>query len=239
MTREARKRNVPDIRIKAFDGGEFSAYLSARAQPKGPAIITMQQIFGVNAEMRSYTDDFAAQGYLAICPDLFWRQQPNVQLTPGTPQALDQAMTFNRGLDIDKAVDDIKATVAFARSYPGCNGKVATVGYCLGGLTAFLMAVRGDADCNVSYFGVGIEKKIAEAVNLRKPLMLHVPENDRTVPPEAQAIIREGVKGRAEFYAYPNADHAFNRVGSRSYDKAVTELADGRTAEFLRRHLGA
>jgi carboxymethylenebutenolidase len=230
---------MPDVQIKSADGGAFSAYLSVPARPKGPAVITMQQIFGVNAEMRGYTDDFAAHGYFAICPDLFWRQQPNVQLTPGTPEALEQAMTFNRGLDIDKAVEDLKATLAFIRAYPGCNGKTATVGYCLGGLTAYLMAVRSDAECNVSYFGVGIEKWINEAVNLRKPLMLHVPENDRTVPPDAQAIIRKGVKGRAEFYAYPNADHAFNRVGSRSYDKAVTDLAYDRTAEFLRRYLGS
>ena len=230
---------MPDVQIKAADGGAFSAYLSVPARPKGPAVITMQQIFGVNAEMRGYTDDFAAQGYFAICPDLFWRQKPNVQLTPGTAQALEQALAFNRGLDLDKAVDDLKATLAFIRAYPGCNGKVATIGYCLGGLTAFLMAVRSDAECNVSYFGVGIEKWIKEAANLRQPLMLHVPEEDRTVPPEAQAIIRDGVRGKAEFFAYQRADHAFNRVGSRSYDKAVTELADGRTADFLRRYLGA
>jgi carboxymethylenebutenolidase len=185
---------MPEVTIKSADGGSFSAYLSLPANPRGPGIITMQQIFGVNAEMR---------------------------------------------LDIDKCVEDLKSTLAFLRTYPGCNAKVGTVGYCLGGLTAFLMATRSDAECNVSYFGVGIEKYIGEATQLKKPLLLHVPVKDRTVPPEAQKIIEEGVRGKAEFYSYPDADHGFNRVGSRVYDKDVTELARARTAAFLTRYHGA
>ncbi len=230
---------MPDVKIAAAAGGSFSAYLSLPARPKGPAIITMQQIFGVNSEMRSYTDEFAANGYIAICPDLYWRQQPGVEIMPGTPEALQRAMALNNALDVDKAVDDLDATIAFLRAYPGCNGKIGTVGYCLGGLFAFLLAARSDADANVSYFGVGIEKRIAEAASIKKPLLLHVPEKDRTVPPPAQVIIEEAVRGRAEFYAYPGADHAFNRVGSRSYDKDVTALAAKRTDAFLARHLGS
>lgn len=230
---------MPEVTIKSADGGSFSAYLSLPANPRGPGIITMQQIFGVNAEMRGYTDEFAADGYITVCPDLFWRLQPGMQITPGTPGAIDQALELNRKLDIDKCIEDLKSTLAFLRTYPGCNGKAGTVGYCLGGLTAFLMATRSDAECNVSYFGVGIEKYIGEAAHLKKPLLLHVPVKDRTVPPEAQKIIEEGVRGKAEFYSYPDADHGFNRVGSRVYDKDVTELARTRTAAFLTRYLGA
>ena len=115
---------------------------------------------------------------------------------------------------------------------------VGTVGYCLGGLLAFLMAARSDAQCNVGYFGVGIEKRIGEAPHIAKPLLLHIPEKDRHVPREAQAIVIEGLAGRAEIHTYPDADHAFNRVGAPSYDAAVTALAHGRTASFLRYHLG-
>jgi len=231
---------MPEVTIPSADGGQFSAYLSApgHARAQNPGIIAMQQIFGVNPEMRRLTDDFAAHGYVAICPDLFWRQQPGVQIVPGTDDAFAKALALSRGFDVDKAVDDLKATLSFLRSHPDCNGMVGTVGYCLGGLLAFLMAARSDAQCNVGYFGVGIEKKIGEASKVAKPLLLHIPEKDRHVPREAQAIVIESLAGRAEIHTYPGAEHAFNRVGAPSYDAAVTDLAYGRTASFLRYHLG-
>lgn len=231
---------MPDVTIKSADGGEFSAYLSLPPAGAGkvPGIIMMQQIFGVNAEMRGFTDDFAAHGYVAICPDLFWRQQPGVQLIPGTPDAFQKALVFARGFDNAKAVEDLRATMAVLRAHPACNGKIGTVGYCLGGLLAFLMSTRSDADCNVGYFGVGIEKEIADAAKIAKPLMLHIPEKDRHVPPEVQTLIKERLKGRAELLLYPDAEHAFNRVGAASYNRDVTNIAYERTAAFLRRYLG-
>jgi carboxymethylenebutenolidase len=231
---------MPEVTLKSIEGGAFSAYLSLPPASRGkvPGIIMMQQIFGVNAEMRGFTDDFAAHGYIAICPDLYWRQQPSVQITPGTADGFQKAVSLGRQLDHGKAVEDLKSAMAFLRAHPACNGKIGTVGYCLGGLLAFLMAARSDADCNVGYFGVGIEREIADAARVSKPLMLHIPENDRHVPPEAQALVKEALKGRAELCSYPNADHAFNRVDAPSYNKEVTALAYDRTAAFLRGHLG-
>jgi carboxymethylenebutenolidase len=230
---------MPDVTIPSADGGSFSAYLSLPPAGAGPApgIIMMQQIFGVNAEMRGFTDDFAASGYVAICPDLYWRQEPGVQIIPGTPDSFPTALGYAGKLDHDKAVEDLKAALRFLRAHSACSGKIGTVGYCLGGLFAFLMATRSDADCNVGYFGVGIEKKIAEAAKLAKPLLLHVPENDRHVPPQAQATIIAALDGKAELHRYPGADHAFNRVTAPSYDPAVTALADRRTHAFLKRYL--
>jgi carboxymethylenebutenolidase len=231
---------MPDVKLTSADGGEFSAYLSLppAGRAKVPGIIMMQQIFGVNAEMRGFTDDFAAHGYIAICPDLFWRQQHGVQLTPGAPDTFQKAIAYGRDFDPAKGVDDLKVAMAFLRAHPACNGKIGTVGYCLGCLMAFLMAARSDADCNVGYFGVRIEHHIEDAAKIRKPLMLHIPEKDRHVPAEAQSIIKEHCKGRAELLLYPEADHAFNRVDSPSYNRDVTNLAYERTAVFLRRHLG-
>lgn len=231
---------MPDVTVTASDGGGFAAYLSLPRAPKGkvPGIIMMQQIFGVNPEMRGFTDDFAAQGYVAICPDLYWRQQRGVQLAPTTPEAFKAALALGQKLDHGKAVADLIAAMAFLRAHPLCNGKIGTVGYCLGGLLAFLMAAHSDAECNVGYFGVGIEKHIADAARIARPLLLHIPEKDRHVPPAAQAIVTGALKDRAELHLYPDADHAFNRVGAASYNAAVTALADDRTASFLKRHLG-
>jgi carboxymethylenebutenolidase len=232
---------MSDVSIRSTDGrGHFAAYLSLPpGSARRPGLICMQQIFGVNPEMRGFTEDFAAHGYVAICPDLFWRQEPGVQLLPGAAGAFERAVTYGRGFDADKGVEDLKATMAFLRGHPRCSGKIGTVGYCLGGLMAYLMAVRSDADCNVGYFGVGIEQKIGEAASLAHPLMLHIPEKDRHVPREAQAIVRKALEGRAEIHIYPDADHAFNRVGAASYDAEVTAVAYDRTDAFFRRHLGA
>jgi carboxymethylenebutenolidase len=235
---------MSQVVITAADGGSFSAYLSlprgGSALPGGkvPGIVMMQQIFGANAEMRGFTDDYAAQGYVAVCPDLFWRLDPGVEIDPLAPDGFPKALTYAPRFNADQGVEDLKAAVAFLRTHPACNGKVGTVGYCLGGLLAYLMAARSDADCNIGYFGVGIEKRIDEAAKVARPLMLHVPENDRHCSPEAQALIRERLAGKAELHSYPGADHAFNRVGAKSYNREVTALADDRTASFLRRHLG-
>ena len=187
---------MPEVRIEATDGsGAFAAYISLppeTAAPR-PGIICMQQIFGVNPEMRGFADDFVAHGYVAICPDLFWRQEPGVQIVPGSPGAFDRAVRYGRGFDADKGVEDLKATLAFVRGHPSCNGKVGTVGYCLGGLMAYLMAARSDAACSVGYFGVGIEQRIEEAASLAQPLMLHIPERTAT----SRARRRRSCAGRS------------------------------------------
>jgi len=103
------------------------------------------------------------------------------------------------------------------------------------------MATRSDADCNVGYYGVGIQDALDEAKNIKKPLALHIAEKDQFTPPAAQEAIKQGLKGNPliTLYSYPGVDHAFARVGGAHYDAAAANLADSRTAEFLRRHLGA
>ena len=232
------------ITIKAADGGSFSAYLSLppgfTPGTKVPGIVMMQQIFGANAEMRGFTDDYARQGYVAICPDLFWRLEPGVEIDALAPDGFPRAQTYAPRFDADRGVEDLKAAVAFLRGHDACNGKVGTVGYCLGGLLAYLMAARSDADCNVGYFGVRLDKFPGDAAHVAKPLMMHIPEADRHVPPAMQEAFKNSLAGRpgAELLSYPGADHAFNRVGAKSYNAEVTALADDRTASFLRRHLG-
>ena len=232
---------MPEVTIAANDGGAFSAYLvlPQGVARKRPGIVMMQQIFGVNTEMRGFTDLYAAKGYVAICPDLFWRTEPGVQIDhPVTPDKVARALDLVNRFDNARAIDDLKATVAFLRAHPVCNGKVGTIGYCLGGRLAFHMAVHADTEANIGYFGVGIENHLGDASRLAQPLLLHMPEKDHQCPPEAQALIKQNLAGKATLYSYPDADHAFNRIGAKTYDAGVTALADGRTDEFLHAHLG-
>jgi carboxymethylenebutenolidase len=222
---------MPEIEIAAADGsGRFGAYLAMPKKTPAGAVVMIQEIFGVNGAMRALSDWVAEMGFIAISPDLFWRQEKGVQLDPDAGQAQwDKAFALMQGMDQDKAVDDLKATVAHARGMEGGNGKVATMGFCLGGRLAYMMAARSDADANVSYYGVGLEGLLGEAGGIRKPLMLHIAEQDKFVPPEARAKILAGLQGHP---------HAFARMGGHSWDARAATIANGRTAELLAKTLG-
>lgn len=228
------------IRIQV-EGGEMSAYLARPAAARAPAVVVLQEIFGVNAVMRDITDGLAAQGFLAVCPDLFWRIEPGVDITDKTEAEWKKAFALMNAFDAGRGVKDTAAAISRIRADPGCNGRVGAVGFCLGGQLAWLTATRTDADAAVSYYGVGIEGLVGEAANLRKPVMLHIAEADGFVPPPAQAAIREGLAGRplATLHAYPGRDHAFARVGGEHYHAADAALAGERSIAFLRTHLGS
>jgi carboxymethylenebutenolidase len=230
-----------DIQVRASDGGSFSAYLAPSKAGKSPAVVVIQEIFGVNEVMRGICDWVAAQGYTAICPDLFWRQQPGIQITDKTEAEWKRAFELYQGFDVAKGVDDLKATLAHLRTLPACTGKVGAVGYCLGGKLAYLMATRSDAECSVGYYGVGIDKALGEAGKIARPLMLHIAEQDQFCPPEAQQAIKAalGRNPNVTIHSYPGVDHAFARSGGEHYDKAAAESANKRTAEFFKQHLGA
>ena len=232
---------MPDITITAQDGGSFSAYLALPPRGTGPGIVLIQEIFGVNQVMRDLADGFAASGYVVLCPDLFWRQQPGIQITDKTEAEWQRAFQLYQGFDVDKGVQDLVSTLKHLRGRSECTGKVGTVGYCLGGKLAYLMATRSDADCNVSYYGVGIEGALPEAAQIRKPLILHVAGADKFVPPEAQAKIADALQGMAlvEIHRYEGKDHAFARVGGQHYDEPAATLANKRTAALFAKHLQA
>jgi carboxymethylenebutenolidase len=220
--------------IKALDGNEFDGYLALPASGYGPGIVVLQEIFGVNDYMRSVTDWYAAHGFVALCPDLFWRLEPGIQLSDKGDD-WNKAIDLYMRLDEAKAVEDAAATMNFLRQHPACNGRVGAVGFCLGGNLAYLLSVRFKPDCAVGYYGVSIEKSLAEATNLTTPLLLHIGGRDKFCPPEAQAQIRSALESNplAKIYVYPDREHAFARVGGEHYDAADAELANLRTLEFL------
>jgi carboxymethylenebutenolidase len=220
--------------------GVFNAYVAAPAQAPAPAIVVIQEIFGVNAVMRGISDHFAAQGYFAVCPDLFWRIEPGIDITDQSDAEWKRAFELFNAFDVETGVEDIAATIAAVRADPRCNGKVGAVGFCLGGLLAYLTAVRTDADASVGYYGVGIERYLAEADKLVHPLMLHIAQEDQFVPKPAQELIKSGLKNHPQvtLYSYPGRDHAFARPGGEHYDAEDAALADQRTLGAFKRGLG-
>lgn len=226
------------IAIKTPDG-DFTAYVARPQAESAPAIVVIQEIFGVNQVMRDITDDLAAKGFVAICPDLFWRIEPGIDITDQSEAEWKRAFELFNAFDVDAGVKDIAATIAQARSLPGTNGKVGAVGFCLGGLLAFLTATRTDADASVSYYGVGIENRLAEVDKLAAPLMLHIAEEDQFVPKPAQEMILAALKNHPHLtiHTYPGRDHAFARLGGEHYDAADAAIANNRTLEFFKKAL--
>jgi carboxymethylenebutenolidase len=232
---------MPEITIPAADGsGSFSAYVATPRQAMAGAVVLIQEIFGVNHAMRALSDWVADMGFVAICPDLFWRIEPGIQLTDATKGEMDRAFALMNQFDQDKGIEDLKATLDTARSLPGGNGRAGTMGFCLGGRLAFMMATRSDSDVNVSYYGVGLDGLLDETNGIRAPLLLHIAERDQFVPAAAQAKILAGLDGKpgVAAHVYPGVDHAFARMGGHSWDGRAATIANGRTAELLAEVLG-
>ncbi|HEY9793989.1 MAG TPA: dienelactone hydrolase family protein [Candidatus Obscuribacterales bacterium] len=226
------------IQITSADKKQFEAYVARPSSTPAPAVIVIQEIFGINPWLRSVADRLAQEGYLAVAPDLFHRQEPGIQLTDKTQAEWDKAFQLYKGFDENKGVEDLIATLETVKRLPECSGKVGSLGFCLGGKLAFLMSTRSSSDANVSFYGVGIEQNINEPV--KHPLLLHIAEADEHVPAAAQKQIHDKLDNNklVTIYVYPGAGHAFGREGSKHEDKPAFDLACKRSLEFLKHHLG-
>ena len=227
---------MTSIKIAATDGsGSFDTYLVEPKHKPAGAVVLIQEIFGVNKSMRETAEQVADLGFMVLAPDLFWRQQPNVDISDKSEEEWKQAFALMNGFDQQKGIDDLKATVAAARALPGCNGKVGTMGYCLGGRLAFMMAEQSDAEINVSYYGVGLDTLLGDLGRVSKPLLVHIADEDNFFPAEGRAKVVAATQGHGlvRSYVYPKADHAFARVGGTHWDGRSAVIANGRSAEAL------
>ncbi len=224
------------IQVRGPDGA-FRAYIARPAGAPRAAVIAIQEIFGVNAVMRGKADWLAREGYLAVAPDLFWRLGTDIDITDQSEAEWAQAFDYFKRFDSGAGVRDIQATIAHARALGGA--KVGAVGYCLGGMLAYLAATRTDADASVGYYGVGIAGLVSEAANITKPLMLHIAGKDAFVQQADQDAMHLGLGGnpKVTLHTYAEQDHAFTREGGKHYDQAAAQLADGRTIAFFQEHL--
>jgi carboxymethylenebutenolidase len=227
------------IRVQGQDG-TFAAYIARPKTSPAPAVVVLQELFGVNADIRKHCDELAEQGFLAVAPDLFWRQEPGVDLTVTSEADWQHGLRLYQAYDRDAGAKDVKDTIDAVRSLPECNGKVATLGYCLGALMVFLTAARYDGfDASVAYHGGDTEKYLGELDGLTAPLLMHLAEEDEFISKAAQAEIKAALakKPHTTVYSYPGQNHAFSRHNGAHYNAAAAALANSRTSEFLNREL--
>jgi carboxymethylenebutenolidase len=227
------------LKIKGRDG-TFGGYIARPKTLPAPAVIVLQELFGVNADIRRHCDELAEQGYLAAAPDLFWRQEPGVDLNVTSEADWQHGLRLYQAYDRDAGVRDIKDTIDAVRSLPECNGKVGLLGYCLGALMVFLTAVRNDGiDAAVWYHGGDTEKYLEEVDGLHAPILMHLAEEDEFISKAAQAEIKAALanKPNTTIYSYPGQNHAFSRHNGAHYNAAAAALANQRTSEFLHQKL--
>jgi carboxymethylenebutenolidase len=219
--------------------GTFTAYIARPEELPAPAVIVLQELFGVNADIREKCDELAEEGFIAIAPDLFWRQEPGVDLSVRSEPDWQHGLRLYQGYDRDAGVRDIKDTIDTVAKTPECTGKIAVLGYCLGALMTFLTAVRYRVDAAVAYHGGDTEKYLGEVDGLHAPLLMHLAEEDEFISKPAQAEIKAALarKPKATVYSYPGQCHAFSRHKGTHYNAAAAALANGRTSEFLNRQL--
>ena len=229
-----------NTQIPTLDGSEtFPAYVARpSATPRG-AIIVIQEIFGVNPGIVKKCDDWAANGYLAVAHDVFWRQKPGVELDADIPEQFQEGVGYMMKHDFDLGIQDVEAVIHWIRREQGV-AKVGLVGFCMGGRVAYLAATRTDIDASVGYYGVMIDQLLGESHAIANPLLLHVPTADHFVPAEAQKKMHEGLDDNPHvtIYDYEGLDHGFAAEHGERRDEAGARLADQRTAEFFAQHVG-
>lgn len=232
---------MPMITLDASDGsGRFHALLVEPQNKPAGAVVAIQEIFGVNEAMRKTCEWIADLGFIAVCPDLFWRLEPGVDITDKTEAEWKKAFDLFQRFDQQKGIEDLKVTLAAVRKLPGCNGRAGTIGYCLGGRLAFIMAEQSDAEVNVSYYGVGLDNLLGDLARIKAPLIVQIADEDEFFPKEGRQKVVEAVKGNQQVraYVYPGVNHAFARIGGNHWNGRAATIANGRTAEALAAALG-
>lgn len=225
--------------IPTLEGNaSFGAYVARpEGSPRG-AIIVIQEIFGVNPGIRQKCDKLAAEGWLAVAPDLFWRLQPETSLDPDVESEFQAALDLMGKFNQDIGIDDIEATIHHIRRTLGV-ARVGCVGYCLGGRLAYMAAARTDIDASVGYYGVGIDGLLDEKHAIANPLMLHIPTEDGFVSRETQAAMHAGLGDhpRVTLHDYEGLDHGFATEHGKRRVEDAANLADSRTTAFFTEHL--
>ncbi|HEY5055174.1 MAG TPA: dienelactone hydrolase family protein [Acidobacteriaceae bacterium] len=224
------------IKLKASDGHEFNAYLAKPAKEPVGAVVVVQEIFGVNKSIRAVADHYAAQGFLGIAPAIFDRYERDVELGYGEADMKRAFQVFYPKLDPNVTLLDIAAAFHYAKEHGKPTG---VLGFCYGGLAAWVAAVRGEKlrmqpDCCVCYYPGGIGKFAKEEP--ASPVLIHFGGADDHIGADQVEAVRTA-HPQVEIHIYEGAGHAFANPDRPSYQADAAKLADRRSLEFLKKHL--
>ena len=222
------------VRVRCTDGSNLDALVATADVGPLPGVLILHEIFGLTDFIHSLLAFFSERQFIAMAPDLYHRVAPGKVFGYSGDSWL-QAVSARNRLHDDQSVRDVGACVQALRSMPSCSGSVALVGYCLGGLYAFLGAATLDVNAAVSVHGVRIETHLDKTRSIKVPLQLHFCGRDKHVPEDALVQITESIKenGMIETCYYPEAEHGFTRLGQPVYRYQDAAKAQERLLEFL------
>jgi carboxymethylenebutenolidase len=219
------------VKLTAADGHTLDAYIARPAAEPVAGLVVIQEIFGVNQHIRSIADGYARDGFLAVAPALFDRVERNVELPYDGPEAK-RGMEIMQKLKIEDALMDVDAALQYAREQTG--KKPGVIGYCFGGLLAWLSAARLKPDVAVGYYAGRIGNYASETP--QAPVQLHFGKLDTHIPAEQVEKVH-AAHPEVEIHWYENAGHGFNCDMRGSYNAEAAALARTRALAFLRGHL--
>lgn len=221
-------------RWQPIDPAGFDAFLALPPAGTGPGLVLWQEIFGVNRHIRAVAEQYALAGFVVLAPDVFWRQQPRIELGYHEPDR-QRGRAMASALKPDEMQADLAAAVAALRALPATAGRrLGTIGYCLGGRLAYLTAAQAGIDAAVAYYGGGIHDQLARLPDIRAALQFHYAEHDDHIPLDAVERVRAAVAGRdAELHVYAGAAHGFNCWARGSFDADSATRAFARSLGFL------
>jgi len=217
------------ITIKTPDG-DFSAYVARPGVTKAPAVVVIQEIFGVNHHIRAVCDRLAAEGYVAIAPSVFDRIEPDFQCGY-SPDEIANARKFVANPDWAAMLRDTQAAIDAVKDV----GPVGIIGFCLGGSIAYAAATKlSGLTAAIGYYGGAIVRFADDKPKV--PTQLHFGEKDAGIPLTDVETIRTK-RPEVEIHVYPGAQHGFHCDERASYDKASADIAWPRSMAFLAKHL--
>ena len=226
-----------EIAIAASDGGTIPSYLSTPSAAQGAGVVVIPTIFGGEPYMVSFADRLAAEGFVAVLPDMFWRDED-----PGVldhdEQGFKRAHARNGRSDIEQGMDDLADVITALKARPECNGKIAVIGFCFGGAHVLLGAARLGIDAGISFHGSHVANHLDEIVGIKCPLSFHYGDNDAVAPMEEINRIRTAFETleSAEVYIYPGAIHGYMQPwrGENGYDEAAEVASWDRALKVLK-----
>jgi carboxymethylenebutenolidase len=218
--------------IVTEDGRSFDGYLARPTNGCGPGLVIFSEMWGVAASKTEMAEDYAKRGWCAYVPNMFWRSE----FTGVVPfEEAGQAWHRLNAFDWQRAADDARVAVQWLRTQVFSSGKVAALGFCMGGRIAFLAAARGGVDASISLYALGIAKHLNELQTITTPLQLHYGLNDEHIPKsEVDAVIAAAKgNGNVEVYLYPGAEHGFFTKGRPAFNAEAVAAATARIGRLL------
>lgn len=231
---------MADITLTSADRHQLSAHRAEPSDPPIGGVVVIQEIFGVNVHIRDVADRFAEAGYLAVAPALFDRVETGVELDyDGDGMAKGRSLAWEQ-LSLDQALADVTAAADHLAAELGGPARVATVGFCYGGMLSAAMACRGGAHLGaaVAYYPSRAAELLTDDDQPQRPLLIHLGEADGNVTPE-QGDTLAARWPTAEIQRHAGADHGFNCDRRASYHPQAAAAAWERTLAFLAEHLDA